>query len=70
MARQTNPTTSASEEAGVVSPFQYEIVGLEKSEYMPINYDGRTYNLAALTPEEAAFLINEGPEKVPFLRRI
>ena len=70
MAKQTNPTTVALEGAVVVSPFEWEIVGLQKSEDMPINYEGRTYNLGTLTIEEATFLINEGPEKVPFLRRI
>mgnify|MGYP001129903311 CR=1 FL=1 len=34
----------------------YRIVGLEQSDYMPVEYAGRCYNLATLTDSEAEFL--------------
>ncbi len=34
----------------------HKIVGLELSDYMPVEYAGRCYNLATLTDSEAEFL--------------
>lgn len=34
----------------------YRIVGLEPSDYMPVEYAGRLYNLAELTDADAEFL--------------
>lgn len=34
----------------------YRIVGLELSDYMPVEYAGRSYNLASLTESEAELL--------------
>lgn len=57
---------STSEQAPVPTT-KWRIVGLAKSDYMPLEYQGRTYNLASLTEEDAKFLLGEGPEKVPFV---
>lgn len=50
-------------------PLEWEIIGLQKSDDMPIQYGGRSYNLARLTPEDAAFLLEQGPDLVPYIRR-
>lgn len=63
---QEVPTTK-SVEVSAPAPLKWKIVGLKESDYMPLEYQGRTYNLASLTEEDAKFLLKEGAEKVPFL---
>ncbi len=41
---------------GQDSQQSYRIVGLEPSDYMPVEYAGRLYNLAALTDADAEYL--------------
>ena len=45
----------------------YEVVGLVKSDHMPVNFEGQTYDLANLSPDQAAYLLGF-PEQVPYLR--
>lgn len=67
---KTNPSAEPiAVPADGSAPFKWETVGLEVSEYMPVEFEGKTYNLAALTEWEAKFLIGHGTEMMPFLRQ-
>lgn len=46
----------------------YEITGLQLSDYMPIVFDGREYNLAKLTPAEVDYL-SQYPDQVPYIKK-
>ncbi|RIV20539.1 hypothetical protein DYU11_21070 [Fibrisoma montanum] len=45
----------------------YQIVGLVLADSMPIKFAGRDFDLADLSAEELAFLL-QYPEQVPYLR--
>jgi len=55
MAKQQKP------EKTEIPEFAYTIVGLQKSDYMPILHRGKSYNLASLSQEEAELLAAETP---------
>lgn len=60
-----------AKDAGAVSGQEtapaIEVVGLERSDYMPIHFDNRLFDLASLTPEDTAFLL-QFPQQVPYLK--
>ena len=65
-SRQRQPPKMTSEAATVPA---YEIVGLQRLDTMPIEFNGRTYDLASLSDEDAAYLL-QFPEQVPYLRAL
>ncbi|WP_020599190.1 hypothetical protein [Spirosoma panaciterrae] len=46
----------------------YQLTGLQLSDYMPIVFDGREYNLAKLTPAELDYL-SQYPNQVPYIQK-
>jgi hypothetical protein len=61
-------TAPASEIPGVESQ-TYRTKGLEVSDYMPIRFEGRDYNLASLTADEVDYLL-QFPDQVPYLEKV
>jgi hypothetical protein len=47
----------------------YELVGLTLSDYMPIQFRGRTFDLANLSAKDLAFLLKY-PKSVPYVKPI
>lgn len=50
------------------APRNYEIVGLQMADHMPIWFVGREYDLANLTDAEVELLLRF-PEQVPYLKK-
>ncbi|GAB3956709.1 hypothetical protein GCM10028805_47420 [Spirosoma harenae] len=63
MAKQD---TKVSPAEAVKKP-AYEIIGLQRQDHMPIEFEGNQYDLANLSDEQAAFLL-QYPDKIPFLK--
>ena len=63
-----NITAGTAPAIPAATPLEWEVVGLKKGKYMPVDLDGITYDLANLTQEQAVFLLEQGPERMPFLR--
>lgn len=61
------PPKSTPMKATAAPPKNYEIVGLQPTDQMPVGFNGRTYDLANLTEEDAAYLLGF-PEQVPFIK--
>ncbi|GAB3958193.1 hypothetical protein GCM10028805_52060 [Spirosoma harenae] len=61
----TKPKTTETASQLGAAP-SWKVVGLEPAESMPIQFEGRTYDLARLTDEEAQYLLTF-PDQVPYL---
>lgn len=59
-------TQSAKETAGP-SPRAYKVAGLKQSDTMPINFDGREFDLANLSEQDLTYLL-KFPDEVPYLK--
>ena len=57
-----------SVDAPPISRPGYDIVGLQPADRMPISFAGRSFDLANLSAEDAAFLLGF-PQQVPYLRQ-
>ncbi len=68
--RNRASVASTVEATEATTSFLWEVVGLQKSDYMPVEFDGKVYNLANITEWEAKYLLGQGPEKMPFLRQL
>jgi hypothetical protein len=52
------------------SPLQdYQIVGLQEADQMPIAFNGREFDLANLSTDDVAYLLGF-PEQVPHLKKL
>ena len=70
MAKQaTTATEGINPQPGPVKADRnYTVTGLVPADRMPVQFDGREYDLASLTDEEAEYLL-DFPEQVPYLKR-
>lgn len=48
---------------------EYEVIGLQPADTMPIEFDGQTYDLVSLSPSQLEYLL-QFPDQVPYLKKL
>ena len=62
-------STGQSTSTPTVPAKNYQVVGLKLAKTMPIDFQGRIYDLADLSDDDLKFLL-QFPEQVPYLKAV